>query len=132
MSDIYAPSLADLADTPMDAGIWWLSVARALDALDERLADDAAADEGPSGTFDEVVRREPSLSNPAQQVAADRVRLIDRARRLRHVVSSAAGDPRRVPDVSGELATLAHAERRYRERGRALVWDAYNRDIGGG
>lgn len=131
MTVTHYSSLETLAGAHEPSGAWWVSVARALDDLDERLAEDTAVDEGPTGAFVDAVSREPSLSNGTRRLVADHDRLVDRARRLRRLVAKVAGDPRQAPAVSAELATLADAEDRYRERSRAVFWDSFSRDIGG-
>lgn len=131
MTITHYSSLETLADTQEISGAWWVSVARALDDLDERLAEDIAEDEGPRGALVEAVDREPSLANDATRLVADHDRLIERARRLRRLVAQVAGDHRQASAVAAELATLAEAEERYRRRSRTVFWDSFSRDIGG-
>jgi hypothetical protein len=131
MTVTHYSSLETLAGTSEPSGAWWVSVARALDELDERLAEDTAVDQGPGGAFVDAVGREPSLSNDTTRLAADHARLIERARRLRRLVAQVAGDPGQAPAVAAELATLAEAEEKYRQRSRAVFWDSFSRDIGG-
>jgi hypothetical protein len=131
MTVTHYSSLGTLAGTIEPSGAWWVSVARALDDLDERLAQDTAVDEGPAGAFADAVSREPSLSNGATRLAADHARLVERAQRLRRLVSQVAGDPSQAAAVAAELATLAAAEETYRQRSRAVFWDSFSRDIGG-
>ena len=129
MSVTYYSSLEILAATDHRNASWWASVARALDDLDERLAQDAAGDEGPTGAFVDSVTRQPSLSNDAIRLRDDHARLTERARRRRLVVQ-VAGDDREAPAVAGELAALAAAEDRHQQRSRPLFWDSFPRDIG--
>ena len=131
MTATYFSSLETLADTATPSGTWWLAVARALDELDERLAQDSAVDDGPSGAFRDAVGRAPALANEATRLTADRLRLVERARRLRRVVAMVAGDHSHADAVSGELEVLARAESRYRRRSRGLFWESFTRDIGG-
>jgi hypothetical protein len=131
MSVTHYSSLEILAATHHRNASWWASVARALDDLDERLAQDAAIDEGPTGAFADSVTRQPSLSNDATRLRSDHARLTERARRLRRLVAQVAGDDREAPAVAGELAALAAAEDRHQQRSRALFWDSFARDIGG-
>jgi hypothetical protein len=131
MTVTYYPSLQTLAGTDHRSAAWWTSVARALDDLDERLAQDAAADDGPTGAFVQAVSRQPSLSNDASRLRDDLARLTERARRLRRLVAQVAGDDREGSAVARELAALAAAEDRHQRRSRALFWDSFVRDIGG-
>ena len=121
----------DLAHADDRSATWWAAVARALDELDERLALDALEDDGPEGAFGASVERAPSLANEVTRLRADRNRLIERARRLRGVVATVAGDALQIPAVAGELAVIDAAESRYAERSRAVFWDSFSRDIGG-
>jgi erythromycin esterase-like protein len=131
MTVTHYSSLETLAGTHEPSGAWWVAVARALDDLDERLAEDTAVDEGPTGAFVDAVTRQPSLSNDTTRLAADHARLIERARCLRRLVAEVAGDPGQASAVAAELAGLAAAEERYRQRSRAVFWDSFSRDIGG-
>lgn len=131
MTVTYYSSLETLAGTHEPSGAWWVSVARALDDLDERLAEDVTEDEGPTGAFSEAVTRDPSLANDATKLVKDHALLIERARRLRRLVAEVAGDHRQAPAVAAELATLAEGEDRYRRRSRSVFWDSFSRDIGG-
>jgi hypothetical protein len=131
MTVTYYSSLETLAGTTEPSAAWWVAVAHALDDLDERLAQDVAVDEGPAGAFVDAVSRDPSLANDTTRLVADHSRLTERARRLRRIVAQVAGDARQAPAVAAELATLADAEDRYRQRSRAVFWDSFSRDIGG-
>jgi hypothetical protein len=131
MTVTYHPSLETLAGTDDRSATWWASVARALDDLDERLAEDAAVDDGPTGAFVEAVTRQPALSNGANRLRDDHAQLAERARRLRGRVAQVAGDDREAPAVARELAALAAAEDRHQQRSRTLFWDSFTRDFGG-
>jgi hypothetical protein len=131
MTVTHYSSLETLAGTYESTGAWWVSVARALDDLDERLAEDTAVDGGPAGAFVDAVSRQPSLSNDTRRLSADHARLIERARQLRRHVADVAGDAEQAPAVAAELATLAEAEARYRQKSRTVFWDSFSRDIGG-
>ncbi len=131
MSIAHSTSLAALADTGGPSAAWWAAVARALDSLDERLSEDAIADDGPAGSFAQAVWRAPVLANAVAKLRAERGRLADRVRGLRRTVATAAGDGDQVGAVSAEVGALAAAEDRYRRRSRELVWESFTRDIGG-
>jgi hypothetical protein len=131
MTVMHYPSLQTLAGTDHRKASWWAAVARALDELDERLAEDAAVDHGPTGAFVEAVTRQPSLSNDATRLRDDHARLTERVRRLRRLVAEVAGDEGEARGVASELAALASAEDRHQQRSRSLFWDSFTRDIGG-
>ena len=131
MSTTYYSSLESLSEAPVATGVWWSSVARALDDLDDRLAEEALVDKGPDGALNEAVAREPSLSNRAIEAEKELSRLVESSRRLRRTVAESAGDADKVAEVASELAALAVAEEHYRRRVRAVVWDSLTRDIGG-
>lgn len=131
MSVTHFPTLESLAGTDHRTASWWASVARALDDMDERLAQDAVVDEGPVGALVDAVTRQPALSNEAMRLRDDHARLTERARRLRRLVADAAGDDSQAPSVADELAALAQAEDRHQQRSRSLFWDSFTRDIGG-
>lgn len=131
MTITHYPTLESLASDEVRSPSWWAAVARSLDELEARLRQDAAADAGPAGAFVDAVGRDPSLSNDARRLEGDHERLMERARRLRILVASVAGDARQEEPVAQELPALASAELRYQQRARALVWDSFARDLGG-
>jgi len=71
------------------------------------------------------------LANDASKLTDDHDRLVERARRLRRLVATVAGDDRMTVPVAAELASLAEAHERYRRRVRSLLWDSFVRDLGG-
>jgi len=125
------PSLAELAEEARPTADWWVSVARTLDDTSERLSLEVEADSAPAGAFAQAITRDPSLSNPADQVTREGSRLIDQVRALRRTVAGVAGDGTKASWVADQLASLAHAERSYLRRSRSIVWDAHCRDLGG-
>ncbi len=131
MTVTHYPSLGILAYTDHRNASWWASVARALDDLDVRLAQDVAVDEGTTGAFAEEVSRQSALANEAVRLRDDHAGLTERARRLRRLVAQVAGDDREAAAVAGELAALAVAKERHQQRSRSLFWDLFTRDIGG-
>lgn len=130
MSTVHVTMSAVMAGTTPRA-TWWVAVARSLDALDDRLCEDAIADDGPRGSFAQAVWRAPVLANTATRLRTERNRLVERARGLRRIVASAAGDDRQVEFVAAEVDSIAAAEDRYRRQSRELVWESFARDIGG-
>ena len=126
-----ASSLADLAEDPRPTADWWVSVARTLDEVGERLSIEVAADAAPAGAFAEAISRDPSLSNPASRATRDGSRLVERVRGLRRTVAGVAGDGTKTSWIASQLSSVAHAERSYVRRARSIVWDAHCRDLGG-
>lgn len=131
MSLTYSASLTSLADTGAPNATWWVAVARALDALDERLAQDAVDDDGPSGAFAQAVSQAPALANTVTRLRTERSRLVERARRVRRLVAEIAGDRAQARVVCAEIDELATGEATYRRRSREVVWDSFARDLGG-
>lgn len=131
MTITHYPSMQELASTGLRNASWWASVARSLDEFDEQLERDRVADFGPRGAFVDAISRQPSLANEASRLQDDHDQLVERARRLRQLVATVAGDDRMATPVSAQLATLVGAQERYRRRVRALLWDSFVRDHGG-
>lgn len=131
MSTTYYSSLSTLADEPVASGVWWSSVARALDELAERLDQEAAIDGGPDGALEKAVREEPTLANRANSANAERMALQVRVFELRQFVTANAGDPDQVAYVAQELAKVSETEVKYVHKVRAVVWDSLTQDIGG-
>ena len=131
MSTAYYSSLTTLADSPAATGVWWSSVARALDDLAARLETDAAVDAGPDGALEKAVREEPTLANRANSANAERMALQVRVFELRKFVTEHAGDPEHVAHVAAQLAALCETEVKYQRKVRAVVWDSLTQDIGG-
>jgi len=131
MTATYHSTLATLAQTPAASGVWWSSVARALDELAERLDADAVVDDGPDGALQRAVNEEPTLINRANSANAERMAVQVRVFELRRFVAEHAGDPDKVEHVAGELASISEAEVHYQRKVRAVVWDSLTQDIGG-
>jgi hypothetical protein len=127
----YHSSLSTLAESPAASGVWWSSVARALDDLAARLEAEAAVDAGPDGALKRAVDDEPTLAARANSVNAERMALQVRVHELRGIVSAHAGDREHVDMVAKELALLSEGEINYQRKVRAVVWDSLTRDIGG-
>lgn len=128
MSQTYAPSLADLADSPIRTGSWWAAVARALDVTDESLRQDT---ESLAPSVQEPGSEHPELIAPATRIAREGVRIRARVGRLRATVRRVAGDRSFGTAVASELATVARDVERYRRRSRWVTWESANRDLGG-
>ena len=131
MSATYYSTLSTLAESPAASGVWWSSVARALDELMEKLEQDAAVDAGPDGSLEKAVREEPTLANRANSANAERMALQVRVFELRQFVSANAGDAEHVDYVAAELAKVSETEVKYQQKVRAVVWDSLTQDIGG-
>lgn len=131
MSTTYYSTLTTLAESPAASGVWWSSVARALDELMEKLEQEAAIDAGPDGALEKAVREEPTLSARANSANAERMALQVRVFELRQFVSANAGEAEHVEYVAAELAKVSETEVKYRQKVRAVVWDSLTQDIGG-
>lgn len=131
MSTTLHSSLAALAASPQASGIWWSAVAKALDALAERLELDAVVDSGPGGALEMAVTDDPTLASRANNAAAQRMALQVRVFELRQMVTRVAGAPDSVDEVAHRLGAVAEAEVKYQRRVRAVVWDSVALDIGG-
>lgn len=131
MQTATSPSLTELAQDARPTAEWWVSVARALDDLGERLSIQVAADAGPSGAFADAIARDPSLSNPATQVTREGSKLIERVQALRKTVAGVAGDRYQASWIAAQLSSIAQAECTYLRKARSVLWDAHCRDLGG-
>lgn len=131
MTTAYLPSLSELTTIGPPHASWWLSVARVLDALDERLASELHLDTASAGAVSQAVGREPRLATRARRLAAECASLRHDVGRVRLRVVTGAGQRNAVGAVIADLVSLAARERDYRDRTSSIVWDADNQDIGG-
>jgi hypothetical protein len=131
MTTAYLPSLAELTTVGLTRASWWLSVARVLDALDDRLVSEMQLDTASAGAVSQAVRREPRLAAQARRLASECADLRHDVGRVRLHVITGAGRRSAVGAVVADLVSLAAKERDYRDRTSSVVWDAYNQDIGG-
>ena len=110
---------------------WTPGLIVALQQLDTRLKEHVAATEGPDGFHSQIVTASPRLYHAVTVLVADHQRATELLDQLRHATNHARTDAQ-VSDIreqgTGMLALLT----KHRQRGADLIYEAYQRDLGGG
>jgi hypothetical protein len=112
---------------------WIAGVRSALASLRDVVDHHIFATEAADGFLDEIVAREPRLSNQSQRLREEHGEIVD-------AISAAAARIRARPSIDSEdwvgalrdrLHALTALLARHRQRGADLVYEAYAVDIGG-
>ena len=110
---------------------WTRGLVGALHQLDTRLKEHVAATEGPDGFHSQMVTASPRLFHEVTVLVGDHQRATELLGQLRRDTNDARTDGH-VSGIreqgTGMLALLA----KHRQRGADLIYEAYQRDLGGG
>ena len=110
---------------------WTSGLVVALRQLDTRLKEHVAATEGPDGFHNQIVTASPRLYHEVTVLVADHERATELLDQLRRATNDARTDGQvsGIRDLgTGMLALLA----KHRQHGADLIYEAYQRDLGGG
>ena len=110
---------------------WTAGLLAALQQLDARLVEHVAATAGPTGFHRELIAASPRLYHPVSLLVAEHHEISELLDQLRRA-TNCAGTDGQVSSIREQgtrtLALLA----KHRQRGADLIYEAYERDLGGG
>lgn len=118
-----------LADTPEPAASWWVELVAELDELSVRLMADLQTVW--TGLQAQLIRDAPHLSAQLRRLDAEADELQGRLVAARILAGRFAGDQAFVREIRDEVRDLLHRLRRFEERTTQLLYEAYERDLGG-
>jgi hypothetical protein len=110
---------------------WTAGLVASLQQLDSRVSEHVAATEGPTGFHNEIVTASPRLVHNVSVLVVEHHRLHELLDQLRRATNHARtdGQVRGIREHgTAVLALLA----KHRQRGADLIYEAYQRDLGGG
>jgi hypothetical protein len=108
---------------------WWVELVNELDELSIRLlAENQTVWQGLQA---QLQRDAPHMSPQLRRLDAEQEHLQDEVLRLRIEVGRSAGDPGQARRIRDSVRDLLHRLRRHEERTTQVLYDAYQRDIGG-
>lgn len=110
---------------------WWVEVLARLDDLDDRIRAHRVAVEGPGGLHEQLRADAPRVTAQISRLERDHDDIDRRLRETRALVSQHAGDLRRAPQVITAVADLLDQIQRHQRRGREVMHQAYQVDLGG-
>lgn len=121
--------LGRLLDDGGTVATWWVELAGELDALADRLMTEGQ-------TVWHALRHQltadaPHLTSHLHRIDSEQEQLQHEVRQVRILTGSAAGDPDSSHRVRTAVRDLLRRLRRYEERTTQILYDAYERDIGG-
>lgn len=108
---------------------WWVELVGELDELSTRLL--AESQTVWQGLQAQLTRDAPHMSPQLRRLDAEQESLQDQVLRLRIEVGRSAGDPEQARRIRDEVRDLLHRLRRHEERTTQVLYEAYERDIGG-
>ena len=112
---------------------WTEHLAQQVEGLRHSFADHVAATESPDGMYADILRTAPRLSRGVQRLVAEHDDATVSIEALAKLVDDAPpdADPAWVDLIRDEATELLARLVRHRQRGADLVFEAYQRDIGG-
>ena len=110
---------------------WWVQITRALDDLADEVQTTPGDLIDPKGFTEQIRSDAPHLMGRWLRMAGERDQLSEAIAEVRHQAGRSAGDPDAVGIVSAGIRTLLTQVRRFQERTTDVLFDAYQRDLGG-
>ena len=104
----------------------------ALADLEGEIADHVEITERDDGLYAEIVDTAPRLSRKVQQLRDEHPEMQEATSRLKARLQAApVDDAQAVDEARDEIQRVLGRLVKHRQLGADLVWEAYNRDIGG-
>lgn len=110
---------------------WTQGLVVALQQLDTRLTEHVAATEGPDGFHNQIVAASPRLFHGVTVLVADHQRAAELLDQLGRATNGARTDGH-VSGIREQGTELLALLAKHRQRGADLIYEAYQRDLGGG
>lgn len=118
-----------LAEAPGTAATWWVELVAELDELSVRLLADLQTVW--TGLQAQLIRDAPHLSAQLRRLDEEAENLQDRLVAARILAGRVAGDNAFAREIHDEVRDLLNRLRRFEERTTQLLYEAYERDLGG-
>jgi hypothetical protein len=110
---------------------WWVELVATLDAVSARLSQASADAAGRLALAEQIRLDAPHLFRSVLGLDDESDALSLDLVRVRIAAGDAAGDAARAPAICAQVRVLLGRLRRLEHRANALMFDAYDRDIGG-
>ncbi len=111
---------------------WTAHVLEALEELDAKIVEHIETTEAPDGLLAEIVEVEPRLAAKVNHLREEHPGMREASGKLMvGLMDARAGTGRPVAEIREEIMVFADHLARHRQLGSDLVWEAYQRDIGG-
>jgi hypothetical protein len=108
---------------------WWVELTSQLDELSVRLMTDG--EQVWRGLADQLRRDAPHMSSHLKRIDAEQEYLESELLRVRILAGESAGDPSLVRLVQEAVRDVLNRLRRLEERTSQVLYEAYERDLGG-
>ena len=108
---------------------WWVDLTAELDNLASRLLVDSQ--ESWRDLSNQISRDAPHMTSQLRRIEGEHEELQAELLNVRLQAGDSAGDPSRMDAISASVERLLHRLRRHQERTTAVLYDAYERDLGG-
>jgi hypothetical protein len=110
---------------------WWAEIARQLDELADAVRLEPGDLVDVDGFTEQIREDAPHLMSRWLRLSTERDGLYDAVTDVRLKVGQDAGDPSAVDTVTRAIRDLLTRARRFQERTTEVLFDAYQRDLGG-
>lgn len=111
---------------------WVTGVIEALAQLEREIVEHIENTERPNGLFAEIIDIAPRLSHNVRLLRDEHPQMLEAASTLKaRLTTEAVRDARSVEETRDQIQRLLGRLVKHRQHGADLVWEAYNRDIGG-
>ena len=121
--------LSNLLNDHRSVAQWWVDLTTQLDILATRLMIDGH--EVWRGISDQITRDAPHMTSQLRRLESEQEDLETELLRVRMMAGEAAGDPTKARSISQAVRDLLHRLRRHEDRTSQVLYDAYERDLGG-
>lgn len=128
MTEVEEATSAALSGRP---GEWQAELVPRVDALQGAWASHVSGTEAPGGLWEQIRTDAPRLSGELRRLGREHEALAAEIVALRKNLAAAGDDEARLVDVREQATALLSRLARHRQRGADLIYEAYERDVGG-
>lgn len=112
-------------------GEWRATLLPQVDDLREAWASHVSGTEGPGGLWEQIRTDAPRLDGELRRLHREHESMAADIAELRHDLADAGDDESRLTSVRERATALLVRLARHRQRGADLIYEAYQRDVGG-
>lgn len=128
MTDVEIAASAALAGRPRE---WRSTLVPMVDELRDAWESHVSGTEGPGGLWEQIRTDAPRLTGELQRLGREHKALAAEIEALRRNLADAGEDETRLLNAREQTTALLVRLAKHRQRGADLIYEAYERDVGG-
>ena len=128
MTEVEEAASAALAGRPRD---WCVKLSPHIDDLREAWASHVSGTEGSGGLWEQIRTDAPRLNGALHRLGREHEHLTSEVEALRQDLADAGDDEAHLANARERVTALLVQLTRHRQRGADLIYEAYERDVGG-